>query len=177
MSQDRPFTIGALARATGTKVETIRYYEQIGLLPAPSRTGGNYRAYSPAHLDRLGFIRRSRELGFSIEAVRELLRLADQRDQDCGEVDRIAQAHLIEVERKIADLARLAAELRDLSAQCQGGTIAQCGIIEILSPRHAAANSGSATSARSRAATPGRRITRARPTTEPSPALRRRGRR
>ena len=99
--------IGELARATATKVERIRYYERIGLLPKPARTSGNYRSYSPAHLARLSFIRRARDLGFSIEQVRELLGLSDQRDRPCDAVDAIAREHLIDVERRIRDLQAL----------------------------------------------------------------------
>ena len=88
------FSIGELARTTGTKVETVRYYERIGLLPQPARTGGNYRAYARPHLERLSFIRRGRDLGFSLEEVRELLRLSDDRERPCAEVDHIARAHL-----------------------------------------------------------------------------------
>jgi DNA-binding transcriptional MerR regulator len=127
-------SIGALARATGTKVETVRYYERAGLLPAPARTAGNYRAYRRAHLDRLGFIRRARELGFSLDEVRELLRLSDRPDQPCEEVDRIARGHLAEVERKIAGLAALGDELRSLIGRCRRGTVAECRIIEALAP-------------------------------------------
>jgi DNA-binding transcriptional MerR regulator len=127
-------SIGELARATGTKVETIRYYERIGLLPAPARTGGNYRSYGRAHLERLSFVRRSRDLGFSLDAVRELLRLSDRRDQPCEEVDRIARGHLADVERKIADLTALRRELRGIIGQCGHGTVAECRIIEALSP-------------------------------------------
>lgn len=129
------FSIGELARATGTNVETIRYYERIGVLPAPARTAGNYRAYSRAHLERLSFARRSRDLGFSLDQVRALLRLAERRDQSCGEVDRIARVHLGEVERKIADLTALGDELRRLIGQCGHGTIAECRIIEALAPK------------------------------------------
>lgn len=127
-------SIGTLARATGTKVETVRYYERAGLLPAPARTGGNYRAYQQAHLDRLGFIRRARGLGFSLGEVRELLRLSDQPDRSCEEVDRIAREHLAEVERKVADLAALGDELRQLIGQCRRGTVAECRVIEALAP-------------------------------------------
>jgi Cu(I)-responsive transcriptional regulator len=126
--------IGDLAKTTGTKVETIRYYERIGLLPAPARTSGNYRAYGGEHLARLSFIRRSRDLGFPLEQVRALLGLADDRKQDCAAVDVIARQHLAEVERKIADLSALRRELRDLIGQCGHGTIADCRIIEALSP-------------------------------------------
>jgi Cu(I)-responsive transcriptional regulator len=126
--------IGELAQATSTKVETIRYYERIGLLPVPARTGGNYRAYARHHLERLSFIRRGRDLGFSLGEVRELMRLSDDRDQSCAEVDRIARAHLSDVEHKLADLAALGAELRQFIGQCQHGTVADCRIIEALAP-------------------------------------------
>jgi len=127
-------TIGDLARATGTKVETVRYYERIGLLPAPARSSGNYRAYGPAHLGRLSFIRRSRDLGFPLEQVRALLGLADDRQQDCAAVDVIARKHLAQVERKITDLTALRRELRNLIGQCNHGTVADCRIIDALSP-------------------------------------------
>lgn len=131
---DRRFSIGELAKATGTKVETIRYYERIGLLPAPARTGGNYRAYAAEHLGRLSFVRRARDLGFSLDQVRELLGLADQKDRSCEAVDEIAREHLAEVDRKIADLGALRRELDNLIGQCRCGTIADCRIIEALAP-------------------------------------------
>src|SRR5512147_446122 len=115
-------SIGDLAKATGTKVETIRYYEGIGLLPKPTRTAGNYRSYEPDHLSRLGFIRRARDLGFSLDEVRDLIRLADDRARPCGEIDAIAQRHLDDVERKIADLEQLRKELKSLIKQCHRGT-------------------------------------------------------
>lgn len=128
------FTIGYLASATNTKVETIRYYERIALLPAPQRTSGNYRSYSAAHLGRLSFIRRARDLGFSIEQVRDLLGLSDQRERSCEAVDVIARDHLTEVERKIADLQSLRKELDSIISQCGCGTVEECRIIEALSP-------------------------------------------
>lgn len=128
-------SIGALARATGTKVETIRWYERVGLLPHPARSAGNYRSYGMAHLGRLSFIRRARDLGFSLEQIRALLDLAEQRDQPCGAVDAIARTHLEEVERKIADLQALQRELASLISQCRHGKVAECGIVEALSPR------------------------------------------
>lgn len=128
-------TIGELARAIGVKIETIRYYEKIGLLAEPRRTSGNYRAYGTEHLNRLSFIRRSRDLGFSLDKVRDLLTLADDRDRSCEAVDAIARAHLAEVDRKIADLRALRRELDSLISQCSSGTIAQCKIIEALSPQ------------------------------------------
>jgi Cu(I)-responsive transcriptional regulator len=128
------FSIGELAKATGTKAETVRYYERIGLLPEPARTGGNYRAYARPHLERLSFVRRARDLGFSLDQVRALLRLADDRSQSCAEVDRIAKLHLTEVERKVADLVSLGGELRQLIDQCRHGTIAECRILDALGP-------------------------------------------
>ena len=126
--------IGELARATGTNVETIRYYERIGLLPAPPRTASNYRAYSATHVGRLSFARRARDLGFSIEQIRALLDLSDQRDRSCEAVNIIAREHLAEVERKLTDLQALRRELSALIGQCQHGTIAECRIIEALAP-------------------------------------------
>ena len=129
-------TIGYLAKKTGTKVETIRFYEKNGLLPEPGRTEGNYRAYDHAHLNRLSFIRRARDLGFSLDQVRGLLRLSDDRDQSCKAVDEIANEHRAEVERKIRDLQALKAELDNIIDQCSCGTVADCRIIESLSPKH-----------------------------------------
>lgn len=127
--------IGELAKATDTKVETIRYYEQIGLLPPAERTTGNYRAYAVGHLKRLSFIRRSRDLGFSIEQVRALLSLADQEQRPCNSVDELAREHLAEVDAKIADLRRLRTELASIISRCSCGTIAECRIIDALGPR------------------------------------------
>ena len=131
----KEMTIGDLARATGVKVVTIRYYEQAGLLPVPPRTEGNYRTYKPDHFRRLQFIRRLRDLGFTMEQVRDLIRLASDRNQACDEVDRMTHEHLVTVEEKIRDLQKLASELRQLSQCCKGGgQIAECRIIEALSP-------------------------------------------
>ncbi len=128
------FSIGDLAKVTSTKVETIRYYEQIALLPKPPRTAGNYRSYDASHLARLSFIRRARDLGFSIYQVRNLLSLSDQKDRSCEAVDAIAGEHLAEVDRKIADLTALRQELGSLVRQCKRGTIAECRIIDALAP-------------------------------------------
>jgi Cu(I)-responsive transcriptional regulator len=125
-------TIGELSRATGTKVETIRYYERIGLLPKPSRTAGNYRSYQARHFSRLGFIRKARELGFSLDQVRALLGLSDQKDRPCSDVDAIAAEHLAEVDSRIAALQRLRGELDDLLRQCRAGKIRECRIIDAL---------------------------------------------
>ncbi|MBX9643172.1 MAG: helix-turn-helix domain-containing protein [Novosphingobium sp.] len=127
--------IGELASATATKVETVRYYETIGLLPPPARTSANYRAYGSDHLARLSFIRRARDLGFTLEAVRDLLALADDRGKPCDAVDAIASGHLAEVERKIADLTAMRGELRRVIGSCRHNTVADCKIIETLGPR------------------------------------------
>jgi DNA-binding transcriptional MerR regulator len=114
-------TIGKLAKATGTKVVTIRYYERIGLLPPPKRTAGNYCTYEPQHVERLCFIRRCRDLGFMLDQIHGLLCLSTQEDKPCAEVDRIAAAHLVETEEKITDLTRLAPRLRRIISRCEGG--------------------------------------------------------
>lgn len=129
-----PLTIGDLGKATDTKVETVRYYERIGLLPKPPRTAANYRDYGAAELARLSFIRRARGLGFSLDQVRALLGLSDDRSCDCAGIDRIANQHLVDVERKIADLTALRRELKAVIESCDGGTVAECRIIEALAP-------------------------------------------
>jgi Cu(I)-responsive transcriptional regulator len=127
--------IGDLAKQTGVRIVTIRYYEQAGLLPVPPRTEGNYRTYTAEHVRRLQFIRRLRDLGFTLDQVRELLQLASDRNQACDHVDRITHEHLVTVQQKIRDLQKLASELRRLSRCCKGGgQIAECRIIEALSP-------------------------------------------
>ena len=127
-------SIGDLSRVTGTKVETIRYYERIGLMPQPERTTGNYRAYDKGQLDRLSFIRRCRDLGFSLDQVRALLSLSDDQERDCAGIDSIAQEHLLEVDRKLADLTALRRELKAVIDSCDGGTVGQCRIVEALGP-------------------------------------------
>lgn len=127
--------IGELARATSTKVETIRFYEKIGLLPTPSRTGANYRAYDQAQLVRLSFVRRARDLGFTLDQIRGLLALSDDRDQSCSAVDTVARQHVSEIDRKIADLRALRRELQEMLDQCSHETISTCRIIESLAPR------------------------------------------
>ena len=125
-------SIGDLARRTGCKVQTIRYYEQIGLMPRPGRTSGNQRFYSDSHADRLAFIRHSRELGFPLEAIRELLVLSDDPNRSCEQADRIARAHLREVKARIASLVVLKTELERMVRQCGRGRIADCRVIEVL---------------------------------------------
>lgn len=132
--QAKALTIGQLSRDTGTKVETIRFYEKSGLLPEPARTEGNYRAYEEEHLDRLRFIRRARALGFSLDQVRALMSLSDDRNRSCAAIDQIAKEHRVEVERKIADLQALRTELDRMIEQCGCGIVADCRIIGSLSP-------------------------------------------
>lgn len=129
------YQIGELARRTGCAVETIRYYERIGVLPAPTRSASGYRRYGDDHLKRLLFVRRCRDLGFSLEAIARQLALADKKDLSCCEVDAMAQLQLTEVRRKIADLQALERELAGIIAQCAGGTIADCRILEALFER------------------------------------------
>ncbi len=125
-------TIGGLAKRTGTKVQTIRYYEQIGLLPEPDRTEGGQRRYSNEQLDKLSFIRHSRQLGFSLEAIRELLDLSDHPNQSCDMADAIARRQLKQVEQRIARLQALRTELKRMVKECSGGRTADCRVLEVL---------------------------------------------
>ena len=125
-------TIGGLAKKTGTKVQTIRYYEQIGLLPEPDRTEGGQRRYSNEQLDKLSFIRHSRQLGFSLEAIRELLDLSDHPNQSCDMADAIARRQLKQVEQRIARLQALRTELKRMVKECSGGRTADCRVLEVL---------------------------------------------
>lgn len=130
---DARYAIGALARQTGTKVQTIRYYEQIGVMPEPVRTEGGQRRYGQAHLDRLAFIRHSRELGFSLNQIRSLLDLSDRPDRTCQEADRIAKENLRAVRRRIQSLRALEEELERMVVECDGGRVCDCRVIEVLS--------------------------------------------
>ncbi|MCI5109971.1 MAG: helix-turn-helix domain-containing protein [Marivita sp.] len=125
-------TIGNLARKTGTKVQTIRYYEQIGLMPEPGRTDGGQRRYGNAELDRLAFIRHARQLGFSLEAILELLDLSDHPDRPCHEADTIARRQLKQVEQRLARLEALRTELKRMVHECSGGQTADCRVLEVL---------------------------------------------
>ncbi len=125
-------SIGKLARTVGVKVPTIRYYEQIGLLPQPERTAGNQRLYGQKTRERLGFIRHARDLGFPLDAIREFLDLADDPDRSCAAADEIARRQLAAVNDRIARLTLLRAELQRMVAQCAHGTIADCRVIEVL---------------------------------------------
>lgn len=126
-------SIGALAERTDCKVQTIRYYEQIGLMPPPERNAGNQRRYTASAIQRLTFIRHARDFGFTVEAIRELLEMSDQPDMPCDHVDALAKRHLQEVETKLARLSTLRDELRRMIVQCQGDRVGECRIIEVLS--------------------------------------------
>ena len=124
--------IGEAARQSGVKVPTIRYYEQIGLLPAPVRSAGNRRHYDDADLRRLVFIRHARALGFEIDAIRTLLTLQDNPNQPCATADVIAKARLAEVDQRINSLVALKAELELMVEGCSHGHVAECRVIEVL---------------------------------------------
>lgn len=124
-------SIGQLSKSTGVNVETIRYYERIGLLAPARRTGAGYRSFGEADAARLRFIKRGRELGFSIDEVRTLVELADHPGAPCADVDRLVARHLEEVRQRIADLQALAAELERL-AGCHEASVRRCRIIEAL---------------------------------------------
>ena len=127
------YSIGDLARSAGVKVQTIRFYEQKKLLPAPPRTQGGQRRYSNDHLKRLSFIRHGRDLGFSLEMIKSLMQLSAQPDDDCQAVDRIARTHLADVDSKIERLQSLRQELARMLEHCSNGKIHDCQVIEALS--------------------------------------------
>jgi Cu(I)-responsive transcriptional regulator len=127
--------IGELARATATNVETVRYYERIGMLAAPARTDTNYRSYAPDHIARLSFIRRARGLGFTLDDIRELLDLASDADQSCDAIDAMAVRQRDAIDRKISDLTALRQQLDGVIEACGQGRVAHCRIVEALGPR------------------------------------------
>ncbi|MBI0477286.1 MerR family transcriptional regulator [Sphingomonas sp. MA1305] len=124
--------IGEVARRTGLKVETVRFYEAEGLVAAPIRSGGNYRLYDRTHLERLHFIKRSRDLGFTLDQVRDLLRLANDPCGSCDGVDEMAVLHVAEIDRKLADLQALRQNIVEWG-RCDATTIADCRLIDALS--------------------------------------------
>lgn len=127
--------IGTLSRRTGCNVETIRYYEREGLLPDPPRTAGGHRVYGEAHLKRLTFIRRGRELGFTLEDVRGLLRMVDGEHHSCAEVRSLTLDHLEVVRGKLADLKKLEKVLKQLADRCIGNELPDCPILDALFDR------------------------------------------
>ena len=132
LPRDASLTIGALSTRTGVNIETILFYERVGILAKPPRSAGGHRIYGREQLMRLGFVRRSRELGFSLDEVRRLLELVDGGRYTCAEVKTITLNHLGEVRRKIADLRRLERTLEAVAGKCQGGKVPECPVIEAL---------------------------------------------
>lgn len=126
-------TIGRVAKAAGCKVQTVRYYEQIGLLPVPPRSEGNQRLFDDSAVHRLTFIRHARELGFPLQAIRDLISISDNPEQSCEAADAIAKAQLDEVNLRIRRLGALRNELERMIEQCRGGRIAECRVLEVLS--------------------------------------------
>ena len=125
--------IGDLARRAGTKVNTVRFYEESGLLPQPARTASGRRTYGIEDLRRLTFIRHARSLGFGIDVVRSLLELVEHPERECGAASEIATRHLADVERRLRQLKALRTELRRMIAQCgEGRRVANCFILEAL---------------------------------------------
>lgn len=139
-------TIGRLARRSGCSAQAVRYYEQVGLLPPPVRTAGNQRRYRPSDARRLAFIRHARELGFSVEAVRELLSLTDNPEQVCEQADAIASAHLANVRSRIARLRVLEEELQRMLSCGDHGAVRDCRVIEVLADHaHCTSDHGGST--------------------------------
>jgi Cd(II)/Pb(II)-responsive transcriptional regulator len=133
--------IGALARAAGCSVATIRYYEQAGLLPEPARTGGNFRCYEEVHLERLRTIRGCRALDLSLDEIRALVAQVDGSARDCAGVDRVIGDHLAQVEERIAALRRLREQLQALRARCDGAHgLDACGVLRGLPEMDGAAS-------------------------------------
>lgn len=127
------FLIGTLSAETGVNIETIRYYEKIGLIPPPPRTEGRQRVYGSVHLKRLTFIRRGRELGFSLDEIRALLGLASGNDLTCAEVKVMTEQHVSGIRSKVKDLRKLERVLTELAAQCRGDAVPECPILDALS--------------------------------------------
>jgi len=134
------FSIGDVSRRAGIKVPTIRYYEQMGLVAEPGRTEGNQRRYGKAELDRLTFVKHARDLGLSIEAIRELLDLSDHPARPCAQADRIAAEQLAGVRARIERLRKLEAELERIATRCTGGTVDDCYVIHALANHDLCAN-------------------------------------
>jgi MerR family transcriptional regulator, mercuric resistance operon regulatory protein len=125
-------TIGKLSEETGVNIETIRYYERIGLVPAPPRSQGRHRLYDDLHRRRLAFIRRSRALGFSLNDTRDLLGLARGHHLTCGEVKALTEQHIADIRGKIRDLRKLDRVLSQLAGKCRGSTVPDCPILDAL---------------------------------------------
>ena len=135
-SENKWFTTGQLSKHTGCHIETIRYYERIGILPAPSRSAGGRRQFTTTHMKRLMFIRRSRMLGFRLDEIRELLRLVDDDNHTCEEVELLTESHIRDVKIKIRDLGKIKRVLETMASRCAGGVVPACPIIEVLFADH-----------------------------------------
>ena len=126
--------IGEMAQATGTQIETIRYYEREGLLPSPARTEGNFRVYTEGHVQRLTFIRHCRSLDMALDEIRTLLHFKDAPDENCGDVNALLDAHIGHVAERIRDLRALEKQLKGLRERCgESKVAADCGILGELS--------------------------------------------
>src|SRR6266853_250807 len=132
MDREEFLTRGALAAQTGCNVETIRYYEQIGMLPPPPRSQGGHRLYGQSLVKRLNFVRRSRDLGFTLEEIRKLLRVVDGGNYTCAQVEALAHEHVQDIRQKIKDLKKLKIVLETMASQCSGGKMPACPIIDAL---------------------------------------------
>ena len=132
ITASRALPIGEASRQTGVNIETIRYYERIGVMPKPVRTEGGQRAYDADQVKRLAFIKRSRELGFSLAEIRALLDLVDTGSYTCSEVHDMTVKHLATVRKKLADLRRLERVLKEMTAECNRGDVPECPIIDTL---------------------------------------------
>jgi MerR family transcriptional regulator, mercuric resistance operon regulatory protein len=132
MDRDEFLTRGEIAARTGCNIETIRYYEQIGIMPPPPRSDGGHRLYGQALARRLNFICRSRDLGFTLEEIRELLRVVDGGNYTCAQVEALALEHVEDIRRKIADLRKLKLVLETMASRCSGGKIPKCPIVDAL---------------------------------------------
>jgi len=132
----RGFAIGQMSRETGVNIETIRYYERIGIMPKPDRTAGGNRQYNHDQLKRLFFIRRSRGLGFSLEEIRGLFEMVDRKDFSCSEVHDLTTEHLASVQDKIRNLKKLEKALSAMVSECSRGDVPECPIIDTLFEAH-----------------------------------------
>ncbi len=132
ITKARGYAIGQMSRETGVNIETIRYYERIGILPKPDRTAGGNRQYNEDQLKRLNFIRRSRDLGFRLDEIRGLFEMVDRKDFTCGEVHDLTVDHLASVRDKISNLKKLEKALSAMVSECSRGDVPDCPILDTL---------------------------------------------
>ncbi len=132
ITKRRGYAIGEVSRLTGVNIETIRYYERIAILLPPDRTAGGNRQYNHDQIKRLSFVKKCRDLGFSLDEIRTLLQMVDRKDYTCGQVHNLTTTHLATVNKKLADLSRLKNALTSMAAQCDKGDMPQCAIIDTL---------------------------------------------